>query len=105
MQIETHPLTPERWRDLAALFETSSTTRTCWCTWFRQSTADYRANAGAANKREFKRVVEKSDAPPGILAYVDGKAAGWCAVAPREVYPRLARSRMLKPVDDQRVWS
>jgi GNAT superfamily N-acetyltransferase len=110
MQIETHPLTPDRWRDLAALFETSSTTRHCWCMWFRQSTVDYRANGGETNKRAFKRIVERSAAPtsappPGVLAYIDGAPAGWCAVAPREEYTRLARSRTLKPIDDQPVWS
>jgi GNAT superfamily N-acetyltransferase len=42
---------------------------------------------------------------PGILAF-DGKTpVGWCAVAPRESYPSLARSGVLKPVDDQPVWS
>jgi len=30
---------------------------------------------------------------------------GWCSVAPREEFPRLERSRLLKPVDGQRVWS
>src|SRR4029453_13656025 len=29
----------------------------------------------------------------------------WVAVAPRGEYPRLDRSRKLKPVDDQPVWS
>ena len=33
------------------------------------------------------------------------RAIGWCAVAPREEYSRLARSRVLKPVDDKEVWS
>jgi GNAT superfamily N-acetyltransferase len=106
MHIETHPLTPDRWRDVAALFETSSTTRECWCMWFRESTADFRANGGERNKRAFRRIVGRSDAPPaGVLAYVDGAVAGWCAVAPREEFVRLARSRTLKPIDDQRVWS
>ena len=73
--------------------------------WFRESTADFRANGGAANKRAFERIVDKSEAPPGVLAYVDGKPAGWCAVAPREEYTRLGRSRTLKPIDDQPVWS
>jgi GNAT superfamily N-acetyltransferase len=103
--IETHPLTPDRWRDLVALFETSSTTRTCWCTWFRQSTPDYRANAGDKNRRTFQRVVKRADAPPGVLAYIDGNPAGWCAIAPREDYTRLARSKTLKPLDDKPVWS
>ena len=30
---------------------------------------------------------------------------GWCAVAPREVYPALERSRVLAPVDERSVWS
>jgi GNAT superfamily N-acetyltransferase len=105
VQIETHPLTLDRWRDLAALFDTSSTTRTCWCTWFRQSTADYRANGGEKNRRAFQRIVKTADAPPGVLAYIDGKPAGWCAVAPREEYTRLARSKTLQPIDDKPVWS
>jgi GNAT superfamily N-acetyltransferase len=30
---------------------------------------------------------------------------GWCAVAPRAAYGGLARSRVLKPVDEEPVWS
>ena len=29
----------------------------------------------------------------------------WCSVAPRESFPALGRSRILKKVDDQAVWS
>ena len=43
--------------------------------------------------------------PPGVLAYVDGQPVGWCAVAPRTEYDYLARSRVLRPVDDRPVWS
>jgi GNAT superfamily N-acetyltransferase len=43
--------------------------------------------------------------PPGILGYLDGEPVGWCAVAPRPEYSALARSRILKPVDDKPVWS
>jgi GNAT superfamily N-acetyltransferase len=43
--------------------------------------------------------------PPGILAYVEGEAVAWCAVAPREAYGQLARSRVLKPIDAEPVWS
>ena len=51
-----------------------------------------------------KRIVDRGE-PPGLLAYVDGAPVGWCAVAPRETFPPLDRSRILKPVDDQPVWS
>ena len=40
-----------------------------------------------------------------MLAYADGESVGWCAIARREQYPRLNSSRILKPVDDQPVWS
>jgi GNAT superfamily N-acetyltransferase len=42
---------------------------------------------------------------PGLLAYHHGAPVGWCSVAPREEYPRLQRSRVTAPVDDQRVWA
>jgi len=47
----------------------------------------------------------ESDEVPGILAYSNREPIGWCAIEPRENYPRLARSRVLKPVDDNPVWS
>jgi GNAT superfamily N-acetyltransferase len=39
------------------------------------------------------------------LAYRGKEAVGWCALAPRENYAALARSRVLKPVDDRPCWS
>ena len=68
-------------------------------------TTDYRTQTEAGNKRAFKKVVDTAPAPPGVLAYVDGVAAGWCAVAPRGDYGRLARSRATAPLDDEQVWS
>jgi len=42
---------------------------------------------------------------PGLIAYDDRNPAGWCCIGPRQVFPTLNRSRILKPVDDQPVWS
>jgi len=42
---------------------------------------------------------------PGILAYIGDKAVAWCSVAPRENFPVLGRSRILKPIDEIPVWS
>lgn len=36
---------------------------------------------------------------------VGERAVGWCALAPREEYPRLDRSRILAPVDATPVWA
>jgi len=43
----------------------------------------------------------------GLLAYVDGLPAGWCAVAPRPAYPRVFSSPTLAPADPDEpgVWS
>ena len=51
-----------------------------------------------------KQIVDEGHVP-GLIAYVDGIPAGWVSVAPRSEFSRLARSRVMKPVDDQPVWS
>jgi GNAT superfamily N-acetyltransferase len=104
IKVETHPLTPDRWRDFAALMKSRYDTRHCWCMWPRLATS-YSTRPAAANRRAIKKVVDTAAAPPGVLAYVDGAPVGWCAVAPREEYPRLARSRATAPVDDEPAWS
>jgi GNAT superfamily N-acetyltransferase len=72
--------------------------------WWRLSRPEYEAKKGAANKRLFRDIV-RSGAVPGLLAYVGGEPAGWCAVQPRTAYPRLATSRNLKPIDDAPAWA
>jgi GNAT superfamily N-acetyltransferase len=42
---------------------------------------------------------------PGLIAYDGRVPVGWCAIAPRTDYPALARSRILRPIDAERVWS
>ena len=51
------------------------------------------------------KALVRSGNVPGILAYCEGKAVGWCSVAPREEYTRLKTSKILEPVDDKPVWS
>lgn len=66
--------------------------------------AQYRAQTGAGNRRTFHKLV-KSGTVPGVLAYVDGEPVGWCSIAPREEFHFLSRSRVLRPVDEEQVWS
>ncbi len=42
---------------------------------------------------------------PGLLAYVEGRPAGWISVGPRESFARLQHSPALRPVDDLPAWS
>ena len=72
---------------------------------WRLSRADYEGGKGEGNRRAMRRLVTKGAEPPGLLAYGSGDPVGWCALAPRERYVRLAGSRVLRPVDAQPVWS
>lgn len=62
------------------------------------------AGKGTANKKALKRIVSAGQ-EPGVIGYSGKEPIAWCAVAPRDVYIALERSRILKPVDDQPVWS
>ena len=98
------PLTKATWADLDALFGPRGASGGCWCMWWRLRRSEYEKKKGTGNKRAFHGIV-KSGEPAGVLAYAGGKPVGWCAVAPRRDYPVLERSRILKPVDEQPVWS
>jgi GNAT superfamily N-acetyltransferase len=98
------PLTPERLGDLERLFGPRGACAGCWCMYPRRRHAEFQRGRGAPNRRAFRRLVHAGTVP-GLLAYVGGEPAGWCAVEPRAAYPRLATSRVLAPVDDLPVWS
>ena len=97
-------LTPDRWNDLEALFGARGACGGCWCMLWRLKRSEFEKQKGDRNKAAFKAVVDSGEAP-GILAYANGSPIGWCALAPRETYPALERSRVLKRIDDQAVWS
>ncbi len=97
-------LTIERWPDLEMLFGVRGACGGCWCMWWRLSHSQWTANKGDRNKSAFKRVV-KAGPPPGLIGYAEGQPVAWIALGPREDYPRFERSRVLKALDDQRVWS
>jgi GNAT superfamily N-acetyltransferase len=101
-EIEVRPVTPERWADFAALFEARGSPHYCWCTVYRKESAA--AIDNAAKRALMQRLVEQGT-PVGVLAYDGGVPVGWCSVAPRETYPRLARSRVMPRVDDRNTWT
>ena len=65
--------------------------------------AEYRRGSGEGNRRALRALVARR--PPGLIAYEAGEPVGWVAVAPREEYLRLQNSRVLAPLEGERVWS
>ena len=98
------PATPDRWDDLAALFGERGACGGCWCMLWRLTRKQFESQKGEGNKLALKAIIDSGEVP-GILAFDGARAVGWCAIAPRHTYPALARSRILKPVDDRDCWS
>ena len=110
MKLTVRPLTPERWPDLEALFlaKGCSVARGCWCMYYRRSGARGALPAGTtqaqANRADLKKL-SRGDTPPGLIGYRGKMPVGWVSLGPREDYAKLQRSPVMKPVDEQSVWS
>ena len=98
------PVTALEWADMQALFAQDHEYRGCWCMYWRIKRSEFDRQYGQGNKQAMERIIH-SGRVPGILAYLGGQPIGWCSVAPREHFAVLDRSRTLKRVDEQPVWS
>ena len=104
LELDFHPVTPERWVDLEKLFGPRGAIGGCWCMWWRIKRVEFEQQQGDGNHEAMCSIVE-SGKVPGILAYSAGEPIAWCSVAPRGEFSVLDRSPVLKRVDDQSVWS
>jgi GNAT superfamily N-acetyltransferase len=102
--IVCRPATAARWKDVEALFGEKGACAGCWCMWPRLRAKEFGSGRGEGNKRALRALV-RADERPGLIAYRGRTPVGWCAVAPREAYARLATSRVMAPVDERPVWS
>lgn len=98
------PASAERWADIETLFGERGACGGCWCMWPRLTAKQFGAGKGEANKAALQARVAREPAP-GILAYDGDRPIAWCALGPRAEMTRLDTSRVLKPVDEQPVWS
>jgi GNAT superfamily N-acetyltransferase len=109
MKVTVHPLTPERWPDVEAIFEAKgcSMARGCWCMYYRESgRPDIPAGRSPGEHRKQQlRALAANDPPPGLIGYAGDKPVGWIALGPREDFARLERSPVMRPVDAAPVWS
>lgn len=99
--MEHHPVTglttaPAQWPDLESLFSLPGEPSRCWCRYFALTGPEYSALEPSARKAQLKEKFDGGSPAPGVLAYRDGQAVGWCAVEPRTCYPRVLRSRVLR---------
>jgi GNAT superfamily N-acetyltransferase len=103
-QLEFFPLTKKRWSGFETLFGERGACGGCWCMLWRLKRSEFERQKGKKNKQAMKTIVESGEIP-GILAFSRGQPIAWCSVAPRDRFPALDRSRILKKIDDETVWS
>jgi GNAT superfamily N-acetyltransferase len=93
--------------DIEELFGCDKVTEGCWCMWFIIRVKDYHDNGSEGNHKLFINMVHDTKDPMGLLAYIDGKPVGWCAIGPRKRYIRAINTPTFKgrdPDEDATVW-
>ncbi len=101
---ETHPVTPDRFEDFADVINPNRRKDSCWCLSHRVRQADIR-ELGDGDREATMRALCEQPLPPGVVTYRDGRAVGWINIGPRADIPRVAGSKLIRPVDDLPVWS
>ena len=110
MQLAVRPLSPQRWADLESIFAAKgcSVARSCWCMYYRVSGKGALTRPSDSQRLGAKRALQdlvSQDPSPGLIGYRGRTPVGWISLGPREDFAKLARSPVMKPVDDQPVWS
>ena len=103
-------LTPETFDDLGTVLAQPgcSVARGCWCIAYRFSghpplDPELPVRDGA---RALLRAAVEEGRFVGLLAYDEAeRPVGWCSFGPRADFASLARSPVMKPVDEDPVWS
>jgi GNAT superfamily N-acetyltransferase len=109
VELDTRPLTAARFRDLEAVFGARGcgVARSCWCMYYRRSgrvSVPPGHGAAARNRAALRARVDAGEFT-GLVGYEGRTPVGWIAFGPRTSFPKLARSPVMKPVDDAPVWS
>jgi GNAT superfamily N-acetyltransferase len=99
--LEIVPATTARFDDLATVLG-GHAENGCWCLYYRLTSGEFDLVPDRPGK---VRELLAADTAPGLLAYRDGTAVGWCGLGPRSQMGRLVRSRTILPVDELPVWS
>jgi GNAT superfamily N-acetyltransferase len=108
------PANEATWDDLQTVFGSRGDPARCQCQWFKVPSSEWRSTPVDERAHRLRMQTDcghpGSDTTSGLVAYVEGEPAGWCAVEPRVEYPRLLRSRIPwagrdEDIADDGVWA
>lgn len=88
------PANEASWADVEAVFGTRGDPSRCYCQRYKMASGESWASVGPEELAFRLRAQADCGRPEagstaGLVAFVDGEPAGWCAVEPRPSYPRL----------------
>ncbi len=95
--VTTAPATPGRWADVVSVMGVRGDPSWCWCQHFRFRGKEWAETTTAGNREQLRRQVAAGPLAPGVVAYRGREPVGWCAVGPKQAYPRLMASRISSP--------
>ncbi|MFK0400717.1 GNAT family N-acetyltransferase [Microbacterium sp. NPDC090225] len=107
--ITTEPATITRWDDVQHALTGGGDGASCQCIWPMLRNKDWNATTTPERTTMLHDEIDAGP-PPGLIAYVDGEAAGWIRIGPRTVQRRLEHTRAIaaateEPFDDASVWA
>lgn len=96
-EIEIRPLRRDDWTTVTRLFGSNGACGGCWCMWWRveRGGKTWEEAKGAKNRARLARAVRAGDVH-AVLAMREREPVGWCSFGPRESFPRLGNSRVLR---------
>lgn len=100
----TQPITEQRFDDFADVINPRRRDTHCWCLSHRLHAREI-DELGDGSREGAALALARRPGGFGVVTYRDAVPVGWCHVAPRAEIPRLAASRLIRPVDDLPVWS
>lgn len=83
--ITTRILVPQEWPTLAQVLGPDGGSEGCWCVSHRFPPCESTPTGQPA--QDLLRQLVQDNKAHGVVALVDGKPAGWCAVDPRDAIP------------------
>ena len=110
------PANEASWEDLRAIFGTRGAAATCQCQRYKLRRGES-FNSFPVEERAHRLRVQTecghpdSDTTAGLVAYLEGEPAGWCAVEPRPAYEGLVRNNRVpwegrtEDKTDESVWA
>lgn len=107
--ITTERATISRWDDVQHSLTGGGDGRSCQCIWPVVGNKEWESTT-VEQRRDMLKDEIAAGPPPGLIAYVDGEAAGWIRIGPRSAQTRIVCTRAIvaataEPLDDASVWA